>query len=178
MRIEQIFPGTVLWSALVCSAIILLAQAPSHAQEVRLIEGSISVRALADRQRRLEEAEFLNRLNPGSPPLITQGLNFSVPPQNGAAATEGQPPAVQNLPPIGLEASGAKADTGYLPNTVLSVYGPEGELTAEVSQLKGKIEKYRVGDSWAGYQIISISLDGVAVSRGGRTRTVAVGGRL
>lgn len=145
---------------------------PAGAQGLQVTEGSISVRALAERQRRMEEAEFLSKLNPG---MNLPGQSTTFQPDPGVAAAAAA--AIQNLPVLGLEPLLPK-EPDFPVNTVLSVYGPEGELVAEVSQKGDNIARFSVGDLWSGYKIVNISQDGVAVSKGGRTRTVAVGGRL
>lgn len=149
---------------------------PSVAQQLQVTEGSVSIRALADRQRRIEEAEFLSLLNPGSAPQAPQ---FALPILNiqpPAGTFDPQSP-VQALPPIGLNPSLFR-EPEIAVNTVLSIYGVEGKLLAEVAKKGGNIERYAVGDSWAGYKIVSISADGVAIARSGKTRLVSVGGTL
>ncbi len=178
MRIKWTPSLTMLLLASIGALLAGMIHEPAYSQNLRVTEGSISIRALAERQRRLEEAEFLNRLNPGSAPVQIPGLSFPVPQPGDAESVGGQPAPVQSLPPVGVELVPVAAEPEYLPNTVLSVYGPEGQLTAEVAQRKGQIEKYRVGDGWAGYKIVDISRDGISVSRGGRVRVIAVGARL
>lgn len=179
--------------------------AQKESGSIQLKEGVITIRALADRQRKLEEAEFLNRLNPSSGnPANTQSSFRPLNSQGSAAAPGGQfqdgqggtldasgsaAPAVQELPVV--RGNQAGSFTPPMPvqvlerpmpvNTVLSVYGQEGKLTAEVALKGGKIALYRVGDAWNGYRITQISRDGVAVLKlkgGASERLIPVGGTL
>lgn len=169
------------FGSLACALSFSVHSGSAQAQGLQITEGQISIRALAERQRRMEEAEFLSKLNPGSglsqmPQLPLSLLNLQA--QAGAlGAAVDQSAAVQNLAPLMLEPL-RPAEPEVPVNTVLSVYGPEGQLVAEVSKKGGNIERYEVGDSWAGYTIVSISAEGVALSKGGRNRLVSVGGRL
>ena len=140
----------------------------AHAQNLSVTEGAISIRALADRQRRLEQLEFLNNINPENtaPRMIDSPL------------LQGSEESVQVLPPLGMQPAPVVEKEFEPVNSVLSVYGPEGDLTAEVAGSQGAIKQYRVGSAWAGYQITNISREGVTVARAGKTRLVPVGGKL
>jgi hypothetical protein len=152
----------------------LFMQVQLHAQTAVLNENGISIRALADRQRKAEEAEFMSRLNPGK---NTVSGNFSTP-------VPGSNAAVQVLPPLGPEFSGAPLSVRVqetsqpAANTVMSVYGPESSLIVEVASKGGSIMRYRIGEEWNGHRIVKIDKDGVTVQRGGKSRLVPVGSRL
>lgn len=159
-------------------------QAPlASAQGLSISSGSISIRALAERQRRLEEAEFLKSLNPASPISSAASVNVA-PPASPLNFTPGGNNGVEVLPPVGFSPAPTPAPAPapapvFSPvNKVLSVYGPEGRLVAEVSANRGTVLQYQVGSDWGGYRVIGISREGVTVLRGGKTRMVPVGGRL
>ncbi len=173
MRIECRQAGFLAALGLFFAWMLAGIPAPAHAQGLQVTEGSISIRALAERQRRMEEAEFLSKLNPGMTVPGQTGMAFQPDPGVAAAAAA----AIQNLPPLSVEPLLPK-EPEFPANTVLSVYGPEGDLVAEVSQKGDNIAQFSVGDVWAGYTIVGISSQGVAIRKGSRTRTVAVGGRL
>lgn len=168
-----------------------VAESPlAFSQGLSINSGSISIRALAERQRRLEEAEFLNSLNPSRPvsPLSPVAPSSPVAPVAPTASPmnfmPGDNSGVEILPPMGFSPAPTPAPPPapvqeFSPaNKVLSVYGPEGKLTAEVSAKRGAVQQYQVGSNWEGNRVIGISREGVTILRGGKTRMVPVGGRL
>ncbi len=176
MRIKQGLVSFVLSFCMFSALGLFVHSDEAVSQDLSVNNGSISIRALADRQRRLEEAEFLNSLNP-STAVQPSGAPMIFQPSDDNS--------VQVLPPVGQENRPfvpvpiPVEEPKYEPaNTVLSVYGPEGNLVVEVAGKKGEVNRYRVGNSWAGHQIVAISRDGVTVSKGNKNRTIAVGGRL
>ncbi|MCQ8895030.1 hypothetical protein NQT62_01095 [Limnobacter humi] len=131
--------------------------------------GSISIRALADRQRKIEEAEFLNKLN-GTPAASSLAEGVPTPAEPGQPA---MPPLRNFFPAVEEEPVPAR-------NTVMAIYGPLGELKLEVADGKGGVQTYRQGDVWNGHRIVSLSEQGVVIEKTGSTksrRTISVGAR-
>ena len=132
--------------------------------------GSISIRALADRQRKMEEAEFLNKLN-GTPAASTGAEGAAAP--NTDPGQSAMPPIRNFFPLVEEEPVPAR-------NTVMAIYGPLGELKLEVADGKGGVQTYRQGDLWNGSRIVSLSEQGVLIEKPGSAkarRTIPVGAR-
>ncbi|HEY1059471.1 MAG TPA: hypothetical protein VGE55_12140 [Limnobacter sp.] len=131
--------------------------------------GGISIRALADRQRKIEETEFLNKLN-GTPTASSAGDGAPAPADPGQS---GMPPIRSLFPLVEEEPVAAR-------NTVMAIYGPLGDLKLEVADGKGGVQTYRQGDVWNGHRIVSLSEQGVQIEKTGAAksrRTIPVGGR-
>ncbi|MCR2747607.1 hypothetical protein [Limnobacter parvus] len=168
MRIKQNRLSFLVLAGWVGLAVLPAGLNVAHAQNLSVTEGAISIRALADRQRRLEQLEFLNNINPeNTAPRMIDSQSLQV----GGES-------VQILPPLGMQAAPVVEQEFEPVNTVLSVYGPEGKLIAEVAASQGAIKQYQVGSAWAGYRITDISREGVTVVRSGKTRLIPVGGKL
>ncbi|HEX4918660.1 MAG TPA: hypothetical protein VFV43_12240 [Limnobacter sp.] len=151
---------------------VLGAHATPWAQEAREA-GSISIRSLAEHQRKIEQQEFLNKLS-GQSSSAGRSAESNAPAPDGNPATQ----AVQGAS-FALE---ALMEQSYTPkNTILAIYGPVEKLTMEVADGKGGIEYFTQGQRWGAYRIVSIGQQGAVlepVNGKGKRLTVPLGGQL
>lgn len=119
-------------------------------------QGVISIRALAERQRKAEQVEFLNKLSgqssnnqlappPASEPILSFQPDNTIAPDFGQANSALQ--ALIETPPLAR-------------NTIVAIYGPAEKLTMEVADGRGGLEYYKVGDRWANHRIVALDQNG------------------
>lgn len=117
----------------VCLAVLLAPTAvfaQKESSDLQLKQGVITIRALADRQRKIEEAEFLNRLNPSS--NLPAGPQVSLRPSgnSGSAAAPGYDDRPMDF--------SQQAGQGGIPNMQGVPFPPVQELPAIRSNQAGK----------------------------------------
>lgn len=113
---------------------VLLAHMPVFAQkessDVQLKQGVITIRALADRQRKIEEAEFLNRLNPSSNANVSPHVSLRPSGNSGSSPAPGFEERPLDFP--------QPAGPGAMPNMQGGSFPPVQELPAIRSNQAGK----------------------------------------
>ncbi|WP_370263147.1 hypothetical protein [Limnobacter sp.] len=134
-------------------------------------QGVISIRALAERQRKIEQQEFLNKITGQAPQANTQ--QQAAPTANNSV----------DVPPLELPSPALQAlmEPTYTPkNTILAIYGPVEDLTMEAADGRGGIDYFKVGQRWANHRIVALGQEGAVLEplngKGKRIR-VPMGGQ-